>query len=418
MYWSDYIIDAFRNLWAHKLRTALTMFGIGWGIFSIILMNAAGEGLRVGQERQNANFGRDIMIVFAGNVSMQVGATRAGRRVHWMRDDWRIVSQEAFACRYVIPEEGRNLTVHSRFNSGSLLVTGSHPPFAQVRSIGVATGRFYNWEDEAQGRRVAFIGSDAMKQLFGSRPVLGESITIQDVPYVIIGTMIPREQNSSYDGRDISKIYIPFTAIMNDFPEKPPLDPRWIDRLLVVPRSVEDHDACKAQTRRTLGRLHNFRADDKEAAGVWDTVEDAIAFRQVTDGMKLFLGGVAVVTLFLGGIGVMNVMLVAVRERTREIGVRKAIGATGRAILLQFFIETLVVVLLSGLSGLGLALALCATFNQFVTPGFFGGMIVNWQAGFFAFAMLALVAIGSAMYPATRAAMIDPIEALRYEAGG
>jgi putative ABC transport system permease protein len=147
-------------------------------------------------------------------------------------------------------------------------------------------------------------------------------------------------------------------------------------------------------------------------------VEDAIAFRQVTDGMKLFLGGVAVVTLFLGGIGVMNVMLVAVRERTREIGVRKAIGATSHAILLQFFIETLLVVLLSGLSGLGLALGFCAGVNRLITPGFFGGMIVDWHAGLFAFAMLALVAVGSAMYPASRAASIDPIEALRYEAGG
>jgi putative ABC transport system permease protein len=418
MYWSDYLKDALRNLWAHKLRTALTMFGIGWGIFAIILMNAAGEGLRVGQEKQNENFGRDIMIVFAGNVSMQVGATRAGRRVHWMQDDWRVVSQEAFSCRYVIPEEGRNLTVHSRFNSGSILVTASHPPFAEVRSIRVASGRFYNWDDVATARRVAFIGSDTQKQLFGTQEVLGEQVLIQDVPYTIVGTMTPRGQNSSYDGQDVSKIYIPFTAMMNDFPPKPPADPRWIDRMLVVPRSIEDHEPCKVQTRRTLARLHNFKPEDKEAAGIWDTVEDAIAFRQVTDGMKLFLGGVAVVTLFLGGIGVMNVMLVAVRERTREIGVRKAIGATSHAILLQFFIETLLVVLLSGLSGLGLALGFCAGVNRLITPGFFGGMIVDWHAGLFAFAMLALVAVGSAMYPASRAASIDPIEALRYEAGG
>jgi putative ABC transport system permease protein len=381
-------------------------------------MNAAGEGLRVGQQKQNENFGRDIMIVFAGNTSMQTGSMRAGRRVHWMDSDWRVVSQEAFACRYVIPEMGRNLTVHSRFNSGTLLVTASHPPFAQVRSISVAAGRFYNWDDEAAARRVAFIGSDAEKQLFGGRPSLGEQISIQNVPYTIVGTMLPRGQNSSYDGRDVSKIYLPFSAMMRDFPEKPPADPHWIDRLLVVPRSIEDHEACKAQTRRTLARLHGFNPADKEAAGIWDTVENAIAFRQVTDGMKYFLGGVAVVTLLLGGIGVMNVMLVAVRERTREIGVRKAIGATSRAILWQFFIETVVVVLLSGLCGLGVAVALCAGVNTFIPPGFFAGLLVDWHTGLFAFAMLGLVAMLSALYPASRAARVDPIEALRFEAGG
>ena len=418
MFWRDSLADAFRNLWAHRLRTALTMFGIGWGIFAIVLMHAAGEGLRVGQEQQNANFGRDIMIVFAGNTSLQTGSTRAGRRVHWFDTDSRTVSQEAFACRYVIPELGRNLNVHSRFNSGTLLITGSHPPFAEVRSISVAAGRFYNWDDEAQGRRVAFIGSDAEKQLFGSRSSLGEQVSIQNVPYTIIGTMVPRGQNSSYDGRDVSKIYLPFTAMLRDFPEKPPANPHWIDRLLAVPRSIEDHTACKAQVRRTLARLHGFNSADKEAAGVWDTVEDALAFRQVTDGMKMFLGGVAVVTLLLGGIGVMNVMLVAVRERTREIGVRKAIGATSRAILWQFFIETVVVVLVSGLFGLGLAVGLCAGVNTFIPPGFFAGLLVDWREGLFAFGLLALVALLSAMYPASRAARIDPIEALRFEAGG
>jgi putative ABC transport system permease protein len=163
--------------------------------------------------------------------------------------------------------------------------------------------------------------------------------------------------------------------------------------------------------------LHHFDPDDKEAANIWDTVEEAKAFRLMTDGMKYFLGAVGLTTLFLGGLGVMNVMLVAVRERTREIGVRKAVGATGRSILWQFFVETLIVVFLSGGIGLGLGFGLCSLVNLLPMPPFFAGLLYTWESGLLAFALLGTVAILSALYPASSAAAVDPIEALRYEAG-
>ncbi|MBI3664662.1 MAG: ABC transporter permease [Acidobacteria bacterium] len=408
-----------RTLWAHKLRTALSMFGIAWGIISITLMVAAGEGLRVGQETRMKNFGKDILIVFAGRTSLQAGGTRSGRQVHWEDTDYLFLGQESPACRYVLPELGKGSTpVHSRFNNGSLMVTGSLPPFAEIRSLTVAEGRFYNWEDQKEGRRVAFLGTDVKKQLFGSRAALGEIIMIRDVPYTVIGVMQQKEQNSSYDGWDVSKVFIPFSAVIRDFPEKPPANPRQIDRLLVTPKSLEEHEACKGQVRRALGRLHNFDPRDKEAAGIWDTVENAKNFRMIIDGMKYFLGGVGVVTLLLGGIGVMNVMLVAVRERTREIGVRKAVGATRGAILWQFFVETLIVVLLSGGIGLGAGFGLCALVNLLPRQDFFAGMLFTWQSSLLSFGLLGTVALLSALYPAARAAAVDPIEALRYEAGG
>lgn len=419
MGWRDLFVDTLRTLWGHKLRTGLTMFGIAWGVVSITLMLAAGEGLRVGQQKQQENFGKNIMIVFSGRTSLQAGGARAGRIIRWRATDHLAVAPQAPACRYVLPELGRGGTpVRSSYNSASLRVTGSLPAFAEVRSIPVGAGRFYNQEDSAQARRLAFLGSDVAKQLFGSRNPLGETIQIGAFPYTIIGVMAHKEQDSSYDGRDIGKIFIPFGTMIRDFPDKPPLPADRIDRLLVSARSEAEHDECKAQLRRALGRLHGFDPADTEAAFIWDTVQNARAFLLMMSGMKYFLGAVGVVTILLGGIGVMNVMLVAVRERTREIGVRKAVGATSRAILGQFFVESMLVALMSGGLGMGFGFGVCALVNRIPMPAYFSGMLPSPEATAASFVMLGLVAVFSAVYPARCAAAVDPIEALRFEAGG
>jgi putative ABC transport system permease protein len=418
MVFSDLVRDTLRTLAQHKLRTFLTMFGIAWGIVSITLMVAAGEGLRVGQQKVSEDFGRDVMIVFAGRTSLQAGGMRAGRRIQWAATDHLAVKEQAPACGYVMPELGANEPVRSAYNSGTLLVTGSMPDFAYLRSIPIAEGRYPNWDDERQARRVAFLGSDAKKQLFATRSAIGETIRVGDFPYTVVGVMRHKEQDSSYDGQDISKVFVPFSTVLRDMPNKPPWRPDSVDRLLVAPRSVEEHEACKGELRRALGRLHDFDPRDEEAAHIWDTVEEAKAFRTMTDGMKYFLGAVGIATLFIGGIGVMNVMLVAVRERTREIGVRKALGATRRSILRQFFLETMIVVFLSGGIGLSVAYGLCALVNLLPMPMYFAGLLPTWTSAFLAFALLGSVALGAAMYPASRAASVDPIEALRFEAGG
>lgn len=415
----DLFVDTFRTLWAHKVRTFLTMFGIGWGVVSITLMVAAGEGLRVGQKIQSDNLGKDIMIVFSGRTSMQAGGTRAGRRVWWRTGDPEAIMREATACETVMPELSQGgVAIRSAHNSASLQVTGSYPQFEQVRSITIGEGRFYSWEDMHQARRVAVLGSDAAKQLFAGNNALGETIQIGQFPYKVIGVMAFKEQDSSYDGRDVNKIFAPFSTVQRDFPNKPPQPPDSLDQILATPKSSDRHEECRDQIRRALARIYDFDPTDKQAVPVWDTIENIKRFEALTDSMKYFLGAVGIVTLFLGGIGVMNVMLVAVRERTREIGVRKAVGATRGSILAQFFAETVLIVVFSGGTGMAFAFGLCALVNRAKMPPFFAGLIPAPESTLLSIGLLGLVAVGAAMYPASRAASVDPIEALRWEAGG
>jgi putative ABC transport system permease protein len=419
MVFRDLFRDVLRTLWSHKLRTFLTMFGIAWGIVSIVLMVAAGEGLRKGQEEQARNLGKDILIVFHGRTSTQVGGARAGRVVHWVDTDVPVVQAESPDCEHILPElEQDTVRTHSNYNNAAFLVTGSLPPFGYVRSLDAGKGRFYDWDDQNQARRVAFLGSDAAKQLFQGHEAVGQTIYLNDFPYTVIGVMAKKKQDSSYDGWDVNKIFIPFATMRRDFPDKPPGTAWTFDQMLVTPKSLEQHEACKREIRTALGRLHRFDANDKEACPIWDTVQEAKAFRQMTDGMKYFLGAVGIITLFLGGLGVMNVMLVAVRERTREIGVRKALGAPAHSILRQFFVEALIIAFLSGAIGMGVAFGLCGLVDLLPMPDFFAGLLPTWTSGLVACALLGTIAVLSALYPARRAASIDPIEALRYEAGG
>jgi putative ABC transport system permease protein len=414
----DLLRDTLVTLWAQKRRTLLTMFGIAWGIISITVMVAAGEGLGDGIQKNQETFGKDVMIVFSGRTSMQAGGARAGRLVRWMEDDYIPVAAESPACKYVMPELGGDVQVRSLFNSGTIPVVGALPPFSEIRSVKAAQGRFYNDEDNDNARNVAFLGSDTRKQLFAERDAMGQTVWLNGIPYTVIGVMKAKDQNSSYDGFDTRKIFIPFNSMKRDFPNKPPAVEHTVDRLLIAPWSVETHKDCVRQLRRTLARLHNFDPRDEEAASIWDTMKNAEANRMIIVGMEIFMGAVGIATLFLGGLSVMNVMLVSVRERTREIGVRMALGATRKSILRQFFVETIFVVAISGGVGLIISYGFCALVNLAPMPPFFTGMLTSWRIAAMSVFLLGLISILSALYPANRAASVDPIEALRFEAGG
>ena len=418
MSFRDLVADTLATLWAHKRRTLLTMFGVAWGIISITVMVAAGEGLGAGIRKNQETFGKDVMIVFAGRTSMQAGGEQAGRLIRWTEEDYLQVASEAPACKYVMPELGNDVPVRSSFNNGTIGAVGSLPPFSEIRSVDVAEGRFYNYQDNAEARNVAFLGTETKKQLFADREAVGATISLNGIPYKVIGVMKTKDQNSSYDGFDTRKIFIPFNAMRRDFPNKPPAVEHTVNRILVAPWSLETHMDCVKQVRRTLGRLHNFDPRDKEAARIWDTVKNAQANRLIIVGMEVFMGAVGVATLFLGGLSVMNVMLVSVRERTREIGIRMALGATRESILRQFFLETIFVVFLSGGAGLFVAYSFCGLVNVLPMPPFFAGLLASWKLGALSVLLLTVIAVLSALYPANRAASVDPIEALRFEAGG
>lgn len=419
MSFRDLIRDTFQTLWAHQVRAGLTMFGLMWGVVSITLMAAAGDGLRVGQAQVARQFGENIIIVFGGRTSMQAGGERSGRRILWSVKDHELLVPQTPSCEVVAPELTRGaVNVRSLHNAGTFLVSGSLPAYQKLRYLPAAEGRYHSGEDEREGRRVAFLGSDVRKQLFSSRNAVGETVWIKGLPYQVIGVMESKEQDSSYDGRDVNKVFVPYGAMIRDLPQPPPYPEATIDQLIVKAKSLAVHEQCLAEVRRGLARIHRFDPEDRQAANVWDTVREARAFATMANGMKYFLGAMGVVTLLLGGIGVMNVMLVNVRERTREIGLRKAVGATRREILMMFFLETLMIVAVSGGIGFAFAHGVCAAVNTLPMPQYFAGLIATWEVAAACVVLLGLIAFLSAMYPAARAASVDPVEALRFEAGG
>ena len=412
----ELISQTVRSLNANKLRSFLTMFGIGWGVLSILLMSAFGEGLRVGQKEVANTLGKDILIIIPGRTSMQAGGERAGRRVWFLQPDIETVRRDCPDVALLTPELGRSgVFVRSPHNSGSFRVTGALPFFQDIRTLILGSGRLWTDGDEQQRLRVAVLGDEVRKQLFGARNAVGETVHLGEFPYQVIGVLAKKDQDSNYDGPDNNKIFVPLAAVSIDFPSPPPAIPDSVDRLIATPVSVDRHEQAEAQIRRAFARLRGFDPADKDAIFVWDTVKQAELFERVSDSMKWFLGAVGVVTLALGGIGVMNIMLVSITERTAEIGLRKALGATRSAVMVQFLSEALLLTLASGGAGLAIGLLVSQAVNQMEMPRFFAGLIVSPETGVFAALMLALVGVASGLYPARVAANMTPVEALRFE---
>jgi len=429
---NEALVQSFQNLRANKLRSFLTMFGILWGMISVVVLSATGEGFRRGNDKVLRELGKNIGIVWGGRTSLQAGGERAGREIRLTLDDARALAAESSMIAVVSPElERSSVRVKSAYNAATTRVSGIEPQYQDIRMIELAYGRNFTCQDEDQVSRVAIVGFDVAEQLFGKRNILGESITLNGAPYTVVGKIRKKNQDSNYSGPDNNKIFVPFAAMSRDLPRRD-APAGTLSDIIVAPKDwvvddlprtldartgrIEDIDwPLERNVRAILARRHGFDPEDTQAIAMWDTTLQTLMFGRMIGHMKLFFTIVGVVTLLLGGIGVMNIMLVAVKERTREIGVRKALGATTSAIQRQFFLEGFFLTLLSGGAGMMLALGLCRLVNMAPMPERFSGMILSWQSGLIALATLVAIGIATSTYPARRAAELPPVEALRFE---
>ena len=416
-YMAELLQQVFGSLLRNKLRSFLTMAGIAWGVASIVIISAMGDGFKAGQRERMKSLGESLVIVFGGRTELQAGGQRAGRRIQLNYRDAENLRGEAYRLSVVAVELGGNARAASPFNSGSFDTTGVEENYTLLRNIPVGEGRFFTAAEVERGERVCVIGSDVRKQLYGARPaVLGTKIALHGIPYRIIGLMSEKNQDSSYSGMDIKKIWVPYTAMVRDLPPRSKsYVPGDLDEILYRPRDLAEYGAAQLQVRKILGREHGFNPADKAALGMWDTIEDGKEIDGIFTSMTAFLGFIGFVTLSLGGIGVMNIMLVTVTERTREIGLRKALGATRLRILVDFMAEGGILAFVSGMAGWGAAFGISRLLTLVKMPDVFPGLPVSGETTAVAFGTLGIIAVASSVYPAWRAASMTPVEALRDE---
>ncbi len=417
MNFTEILRQTFAMFRAHKMRMFLTMFGIVWGISSVILLVGLGRGFSADNQRRMKTLGKDLVIVWGGRTSAQAGGLAAGREIRLVIDDARMIRSECYLVKTVSPELRRGVPEVSQFNSATRDVVGMWPSYQDFRSLTVTEGRPVSDEDESEARRVVVLGDAARKQLFSGQPAVGASILIQRVPYTVIGVLQEKKQNSSYSGPDNDYLYAPYSAVARDFPppDKPGIVRGYLDDIVFEVGSSEQHEEAVEQVRQTLGRQHHFDPMDKDALFVWDTMDGAKLVENIFNVVTIFFACVAIITLCLGGIGVMNIMLVSVTERTREIGMRKAIGATRRDILRQFFAESAILTAASGALGLTFGVGLCVALNTIPLPDFVPHPIISAISILASVLTLSVITVTAGVYPAQRAAEMQPVEALHYE---
>ncbi len=406
---------------AHKMRSFLTMFGIIWGITSVVLLVGLGRGFNQDQKKRMRTIGVDLVILWGGRTSTGAGGYAAGRPIRLNVHDAYAIQQECYLVKTVSPELIRPVPEVSAFNAANRPVRGVWSEYQSFRSLTAAEGRLMTKEDEAEGRRVVVLGVEARQQLFPGQPAVGAMLDMAGYPYEVVGVLEKKKQNGSYgSGPDNTQLFVPYSAMARDFPPPSTPDRPWIDRgyvnnIVFEVADPEQHEQAIAQVYRTLGRLHHFDPQDKYALFTWDTMFGSKLTERIFSVMTIFFGAVAVMTLALGGIGVMNIMLVSVTERTREIGVRKALGATAADIQRQFFAESATLTALSGAIGLLVGLAICIAMQKVTLPDFMPVPIIVPGAIVLSIVTLSLITITAGMYPARRAASLPPIECLRYE---
>ena len=410
-------IDSLRQvvsaIWSHKLRSFLTMFGIAWGVGSLLLLIGLGEGFRAGTEKGMASFGEDLMQIYNGRVPALGGNQLSSRQYYLNYQDYLDIRNSPWV-RNAAPIIYRgDLRLVSEYGSSNGYVDGSEPQFYDIRYQPVDQGRWINWTDEAQRNNVCVIGSEFVRILFPGRPVIGSRLLINGVPFQVIGVIkkIGHGNNADFNLR----LIMPYSTMATYFPLKGEGNSKAIKYVVYQPITREQHAQAKKAVRAIIARNHNFDPEMPDAFDDFDTIAAAEMVGKISDAMDAFLGAVGLVTLALGAMGVVNIMLVSVAERTREIGLRKALGATRRNILFQFFLEGLMLTCISG--GIGVAAAYGATRLFGLVPPIDGFELphIYPASAVLAIASLALAGIAAGLYPAGRAALLTPVEALRQE---
>jgi putative ABC transport system permease protein len=404
-----------RTLWAHKLRSFLTMFGIAWGVGSLLLLVGLGEGFRSGNRKQFDELGENVMFLWGGRVPALNGSFTSLRQYYLTYKDYQDIVSSCPDVRAIGPVISRSdIRAVSEFYQSSGQVQGVLPDFNQIRYLPLADGRWLNDMDNDQKRAVIVLGDETQRLLFPGRPAIGSTILLNGVRFQVIGTL--KRMGHGDNNTQNLKNFVPYSIMRQNFP---PLSVGGIsDAISLVnyqPKSRELHEVAKLEVHKIIARNHGFLYDTPDAFDEWDTIRTVDQVGKIFDAMNLFLGSVGLVTLALGAIGIINIMLVAVADRTREIGLRKALGATNRSVMFQFFIEGAFLTVVSGGIGMGAAAALMAALSTLPQPpGFDTPRLVPTTAAL-AIASLAIAGTVAGLYPARKASLLEPVEALRRE---
>ena len=411
----DIFAQTLRTLWAHKMRSFLTMFGIAWGVGSLLLLVGLGEGFRSGNRKQFDSIGENVMFIWSGRAPVMQGSFTALRQYYLNYSDYQDILLNCPSVGAATPVISRSdIRAVSDFFQASGQINGVQPEFSGIRYVPINQGRWLNGMDEQQKRRVIVLGDETRRTLFSGRPSIGSTILLNGIRFEVIGTL-QRVGHGDNNTQNL-KNYIPFSTMHEFFP---PLnageDPDVISQINYQPRSRALHDVAKQEVHKVIAGNHGFDPGNPDSFDEWDTIKTVDQVGKIFDAMNVFLGSVGLVTLALGAIGIINIMLVAVADRTREIGLRKAIGATNSSIMFQFFVEGAFLTMLSGGIGIGAAAALMKALSSVsLGDGFDPPKLVASTAAL-AVISLGVAGVAAGLYPARRAALLEPVEALRKE---